>query len=63
MAIRPSQAAIKIDVSSIASGDRVALVGTDRDKRVNVDDNSALVSCQNVQLQAGSELAFNRLAC
>ena len=48
----------KIDISSIATGDRVAVVGTDRDKRINVNNNSALVGGKNVQLQAGGDLAL-----
>lgn len=48
----------KIDISSIATGDRVAVVGTDWDKRINVNNNSALVGGKNVQLQAGGDLAL-----
>lgn len=48
----------KIDISSIATGDRVAVVGTDRDKRININNNSALVGGKNVQLQAGGDLAL-----
>ena len=48
----------KIDISSIATGDRVAVVGTDRDKRINVNNNSALVGGKNVQLQAGGDLVL-----
>ena len=48
----------KIDISSIATGDRVAVVGTDRDKRININNNSALVGGKNVQLQAGGDLTL-----
>lgn len=48
----------KIDISSIAAGDRVAVVGTDRDKRININNNSALVGGKNVQLQAGGDLTL-----
>lgn len=48
----------KIDISSIATGDRVAIVGSDRDKRINVKNNSAIVGGKNVQLQAGSDLTL-----
>ena len=48
----------KIDISSIATGDRVAVVGIDRDKRINVQNNSALVGGKDVQLKAGSDLTL-----
>ena len=48
----------RLDISSIATGDRVAVAGTDRDKRINVQNNSALVGGKDVQLKAGSDLTL-----